>query len=148
MTLLKNLMLSGAAVLALTQAATAAEIEVKMLNKGTDGQAMVFEPAFIKAQPGDVVRFIPTDKSHNVEMMKDMTPAGVEVLKGKINQEFDVPVTEAGLYGIKCTPHFAMGMVALIQVGDGPFDPEPLKAVKVPKKAGERFAPLFDQVTK
>ncbi len=29
--------------------ALSAEIEVKMLNKGSDGQAMVFEPATVKA---------------------------------------------------------------------------------------------------
>lgn len=144
---LKTFALAGIAALMLAQTAGAAEIEVKMLNKGADGQTMVFEPAFVHAQPGDVIKFIPTDKSHNVETIKEMLPAGVEPVKGKINQELDITVTEAGLYGIKCTPHFAMGMVMLIQVGDGPFDAEPLKAVKMPKKAGERFAPLFDQVT-
>ena len=148
MNALTKLLLAGAAVLSMSQFASAEVIEVKMLNKGSDGQTMVFEPAFIKAQPGDVVKFIPTDKSHNVELWKEMLPEGVEQVKGKINQELDITVTAEGLYGVKCTPHFAMGMVALIQVGDGPYDAEPLKTVKMPKKAAERMAPLFDQVTK
>ena len=43
----------------------AAEIfEIQMLNKGAEG-TMVFEPAFVKAAPGDVIRFVPTDRSHN-----------------------------------------------------------------------------------
>jgi plastocyanin len=49
--------------------AFSAEIEVKMLNKGSDGEAMVFEPAAVKAQPGDTIRFVPVDKGHDVVSM-------------------------------------------------------------------------------
>nr|WP_323039662.1 pseudoazurin [Gemmobacter sp.] len=115
-----------------------AEHEVKMLNKGAAG-TMVFEPAYVKAAPGDVIRFVPTDKSHNVEAIKEILPAGVEVFKSKINEGYDLTVTEAGLYGIKCTPHFAMGMVALIQVGDAPANLDAAKTAKLPKKARERL---------
>ena len=64
--------------------ASAAEHQVKMLNKGTDGQPMVFEPAYLKVQPGDTVKFLPTDKSHNVESIKDILPAGVESFKRRL----------------------------------------------------------------
>ncbi|WP_431356754.1 pseudoazurin [Paracoccus marinaquae] len=125
--------------------AFAAEYEVHMLNKGESG-AMVFEPAYVRAEPGDVIRFIPTDKSHNVEAIKDVLPAGVEPFKSKVNESFDLTVAEGGLYGVKCTPHFGMGMVALIQVGEGPFDVEATKAVKMPKKARERFDTALAEV--
>ncbi|NPD14621.1 pseudoazurin [Xinfangfangia sp. D13-10-4-6] len=129
--------------------ALAAEHEVKMLNKGAAG-TMVFEPDYIRAEPGDVIKFIPTDKSHNVEAIKEMIPPGAAVFKGKINQELDVTVTEPGIYGVKCTPHFAMGMVMVIQVGEAPTDLaaqiEPLKATKMPKKARERMDAALDQV--
>ncbi|MCL4068469.1 pseudoazurin [Pseudomonas sp. GX19020] len=127
----------------------AAEIEVHMLNKGAAG-TMVFEPDYVRAEPGDVIRFIPTDKSHNVEAIKDMLPPGAAVFKGKINEELDVTVTEPGIYGVKCTPHLAMGMVMVIQVGAAPADLadeiEKLKAVKLPKKARERMDLALDQV--
>ena len=55
----------GAAVVS-AGAADAAEFEVMMLNKGEKG-AMVFQPDHIKAAPGDTIRFVPTDKGHNVE---------------------------------------------------------------------------------
>ena len=54
--------------------ALAAEIEVKMLNKGSDGQAMVFEPATVKAAVGDVITFVPVDKGHDAAAVKDMIP--------------------------------------------------------------------------
>ena len=99
---------------------------------------MVFEPAFVKAEPGDVIHFVPTDKSHNVRSIKEILPEGVETFKSKINDEFSLTVTEPGLYGVKCTPHFAMGMVALVQVGDAPANLEDAQTAKMPKKARER----------
>lgn len=131
--------------LVLMAPAFAAEHEVHMLNKGAVG-AMVFEPAFVKAEPGDTIHFIPTDKSHNVEAIKDILPEGVEVFKSKISEEYTLTVTEAGLYGVKCTPHFAMGMVALIQVGDAPANLEAAKTAKMAKKARERMDAAIAQV--
>ncbi|VDS06974.1 Pseudoazurin precursor [Paracoccus haematequi] len=130
---------------ALSGAAFAAEHEVHMMNKGEAGM-MVFEPAFVKAQPGDVIHFIPTDKSHNVEAIKEILPAGVEPFKSKINEEYSLTVTEPGLYGVKCTPHFAMGMVGLIQVGDAPANLDAAKTAKMSKKARERMDAEIAQV--
>lgn len=142
---LATLLAAPAFVLALAGAGFAAEHEVHMLNKGEAG-TMVFEPAFVKAEPGDTIHFIPTDKSHNVEAIKEILPEGVEVFKSKINEEYVLTVTEAGLYGVKCTPHFAMGMVALIQVGDAPDNLEAAKTAKMPKKARERMDAEIAQV--
>jgi len=125
-------------------AAWAATIEVKMLNKGEEG-SMVFEPAFILAEPGDTIVFLPTDKGHNAESIKGMLPEGVEGFKSKINAEFSLTVDAEGLYGIKCTPHYGMGMIALIQVGE-PVNLDDAAAVTQKGKAKKRFGPLFAQV--
>ncbi|WP_225026897.1 pseudoazurin [Xinfangfangia pollutisoli] len=142
---LATLLAAPALVLALAGAGFAAEHEVHMLNKGQAG-AMVFEPAFVKAEPGDTIHFIPTDKSHNVEAIKEILPAGVEPFKSNINEEYTLTVTEAGLYGVKCTPHFAMGMVALIQVGDAPANLDAAQTAKLPKKARARMDAEIAQV--
>ncbi len=142
---LSSFLAAPALVLALAGASLAAEHEIHMLNKGETG-TMVFEPAFVKAAPGDVIHFIPTDKSHNVEAIKEILPAGVEVFKSKINEEYTLTVTEPGLYGVKCTPHFAMGMVSLIQVGDAPANLEAAQGTKMPKKARERMDAAIAQV--
>ena len=134
-----------ALVLALAGTAFAAEHEVKMLNKGEAGM-MVFEPAYVKAEPGDVIHFVPTDKSHNVEAIQDILPEGVETFKSKINEAYSLTVTEPGLYGVKCTPHFAMGMVGLIQVGDAPANLDAAKTAKMSKKARERMDAELAQV--
>ena len=78
--------------------------------------------------------------------IKDILPEGVEVFKSKINEEYTLTVTEAGLYGVKCTPHFAMGMVGLIQVGDAPANLDAAKTAKMSKKARERMDAEIAQV--
>jgi pseudoazurin len=133
----------GVAV-AFAGAAGAAEIEVKMLNKGEKG-SMVFEPDFISAAPGDTIRFVPTDKGHNVETIKGMIPEGAETFKSKFNETFEVKLDKEGVYGVKCTPHYAMGMVALIEIGT-PVNLEEAKAVKHAGKAKTVFAELLGQV--
>ncbi len=119
-------------------AASAADFEVHMLNKGKDG-SMVFEPALTKVQAGDSVTFVPTDKGHNVEAIKDMIPAGAEAFKGKMNETYKVTFTVPGAYAVKCTPHVGMGMVGLVVVGDKPANLDAIKNGKLPKKAHERL---------
>ncbi|GGB02651.1 pseudoazurin [Brucella endophytica] len=140
--ILAALTLGAAAIFAAN--AGAAEIEVKMLNKGAKG-VMVFEPDFIKAAPGDTIKFVPTDKGHNAEIIKGMLPDGAEAFKGKTNEEVTVTLTKEGLYGVKCLPHYGMGMVALIQVG-APTNLDAAKAVKHPGKAKIHFEALLGQV--
>ncbi|RVV98275.1 pseudoazurin [Mesobaculum littorinae] len=138
-----------AAALAMTAAmaapmASAETIEVEMLNRGEDG-VMVFEPAFVKAAPGDVIRFLPTDKGHNVESIKGMLPEGAEAFKSKMNDTFELTVEAEGIYGIKCTPHYAMGMVGLIEVGE-PVNLDDAQGVDHRGKAKTRMEALFEQV--
>jgi len=138
--------LSAALTCALALAATPAaakDVVVHMRNQGAAG-AMVFEPAFVKAMPGDTIHFVPTDLTHNAETIPTMLPAGVASTKGAINKEFVLPVSTPGLYGIKCQPHYTMGMIALIQVGNGPSaNLAAAKAAKLPPFAAKRMAPLL-----
>ena len=124
--------------------AAAKDHVVRMLNKGSAG-TMVYEPAFLKIAPGDTVRFVATDKSHNAESILGMLPAGASPIKGKMNQDVSVKFTQPGLYGIKCLPHYGLGLIALIQVGK-PGNLAQAKAVKHPPVAQRRFNPLFASV--
>ncbi|MET3662990.1 pseudoazurin [Aquamicrobium ahrensii] len=126
------------------QGAGAAEFEVHMLNKGEKG-TMVFEPDFVQAAPGDTIRFVAVDKGHNAESIKGMMPEGADPFKGKINEEITYTVSEEGVYGIKCTPHYGMGMVMLVAVGK-PVNLEAAKAVKNPGKAKGVFEKLWAMV--
>ncbi|MEZ5810148.1 MAG: pseudoazurin [Rhizobiaceae bacterium] len=120
----------------------AEEFEVKMLNKGEKG-TMVFEPDLVMAQPGDTVRFVPTDKGHNVESIDGMLPEGVEAFKSKPNDEFVLTLGAEGAYGVKCTPHYGLGMVALVVAGE-PVNLEEAMEVKQKGKAKKRFKEIFE----
>lgn len=129
------------ALAALPARAAVTDHQVMMLNKGKKG-AMVYEPDFIVAAPGDTVTFVPTDKSHNAESIKGMIPDGATAFKGKMNEQITVTVEKEGVYGVKCQPHYGMGMVALIVVGK-PVNLEQAKAVKQTGKAKKVFEELL-----
>ena len=129
----------------LAGAALAETHEVKMLNKGEAG-TMVFEPAFVSAAVGDTVKFIATDKGHNAESVLDMIPEGAEAFKGKINEEIEITMDVEGLYAVKCLPHFAMGMVMTIAVGDDVTLPDGYLEGRLPKNAKERFAEQLENL--
>lgn len=141
-----KLIAASLAALLLSSAANAANIEVHLLNKGADG-AMVFEPAFVKAAVGDTITFISTDKGHNVEGIEGMLPEGVEEFKSDMGKDYVLTLTAEGLYGVKCTPHYTMGMVGLIQAG-APVNLDAAAAVTHKGKAKTRFEPLFAEVAK
>jgi len=119
-------------------AAYAENHEVMMLNRG-DAGAMVYEPAFLQVAPGDTVTFIPTDRSHNAESIDGMIPEGAEPFSGRINEEITVTFDVEGLYAIRCTPHYAMGMVMTIAVGDEVAMTEGFLEGRIPRTALRRF---------
>ncbi|UCJ15313.1 pseudoazurin [Pseudomonas sp. MM211] len=120
--------------------------EVKMLNRGESG-SMVYEPDFLAIAPGDSVKFIATHPTHNAASIPGFLPEGAESFKGKINEEVEVTFSEAGLYGIQCIPHLAMGMVMLIQVGDQPVSEAQIPA-QLPARAKQRLEQIVQRASK
>lgn len=96
--------------------AFAADIKVNMLNIGTDKQAMVFEPAFVKAKVGDTITFVSKEKGgHNTASV--LVPKGAKTWKSTADTDFSVKLEKEGVYLYNCEPHKMMGMVGVIQVG-------------------------------
>ena len=59
---------------------------------------MVFEPSLIKVAKGDTVTFVPTDKGHNAETVKDLIPEGAKPFKGKMNEALQIKFDVDGAY--------------------------------------------------
>ena len=129
------------AALLLPAAARAELHEVRMLNRNATG-GMVYEPDFLRLAPGDRVKFLATNAMHNAASMPEMIPPGAAPFKGQINQEIEVTFTEPGLYGIRCIPHYAMGMVMLVRVGEGPVADAPLPD-GLPEPVRRRFQEIL-----
>jgi pseudoazurin len=136
--IMRHILLTAAILLAGTPLA-AREHVVAMLNQGKNG-AMVFEPGLIKAMPGDTVKFVATNPGHNAQTIPGLLPEGETEQKGAMGKDFVLTLKTPGLYGIKCLPHYSMGMVALVQVGNGPSpNLEAAKAVKLPPLVKKRM---------
>lgn len=144
--------LAGAALLfcfAFTNVAAADEIVVEMLNSDGEGKKMLFKPDFIKANVGDTVKFVPTQQPHNAQSIPEIWPEGAEQFVGEINKEVTLRIEKPGVYGVKCMPHYGMGMIALIQAGDERPNEAQLEAYKPRgKESTKRFEELKAQVGK
>lgn len=121
---------------------SAKEIEVLMKNKGSNGEKMVFEPALIKADVGDTIKFVAVKNGHQVQSFKGGVPTECSfttqefskeaksgdctkgtkknIIKSKSikkNKPYSVTINTEGYYALMCKPHYSMGMVGLIVVG-------------------------------
>ena len=67
-------------------------------------------------------------------------------VEGKMNDEIQVTFNVEGIYGYKCTPHFGLGMVGVIQVGESTANLDSAETAKLPGKAKSRMAELIAQV--
>jgi pseudoazurin len=98
--------------------ALANELEIKTLNRGPNGAFFVFVPEVVRIEPGDSLTFIAADKGHEVHSVPGMIPQGAQPFEGSMNQDVKATFTVPGVYVVACRPHTAMGMVAVIVVGD------------------------------
>ena len=129
------------AAIALAFAAPAlAETHVVEMYTRSDTGPMIYEPSFLRIAPGDSVRFMPAQPSHNAATIEGMIPEGAEPFRSKIDEDFTVILTVPGSYGIRCSPHAAMGMVMLIHVGD---DAETVLPDALPSRARARFEAIL-----
>ena len=101
----------------LTSFVAAENFDVKMVNADASGQVMVFDPPFIKANVGDTVTFLPTDMLHNSQSVPGLIPPSANPWNGAMNEKITVGLNAEGVYIYQCTPHIALGMIGVIQVG-------------------------------
>ncbi len=100
----------------LNASAYAKNHQVKLLTSDGNGQNMIMSPGYLKISQGDTVTFIPADSSHNVESIAIPTRAVKFV--SPMGEKFSYTFDKNGVYLYKCTPHFVLGMLGVIQVGD------------------------------
>ncbi len=135
-----------AASLVATGVAYAKTVEIDMLNKDETGN-MVFHPAFVRAAPGDQIVFKAVSKIHMVKSINSMAPEGATPVVGPMGADKTITLTQEGVYGFECLPHYGMGMVALVEVGK-PVNETAAKvaAESAPSQAKARFTKLFAQL--
>ena len=112
----------------------AAEYQVKMWSSNK-GEMMVFEPPVLKINAGDTVKWVNANPGHNSVSIDEMIPPGGSSWNGGMNEEIVVKFDVEGTYGYKCTPHYILGMVGLIIVGDSSVNLEQAKSFAIAEES-------------
>ncbi len=147
MKLLRNVAITT--LMGVTPFSVAAEdFHVMMLNSAADDaqHTNVFTPDILHVQLGDTVTFIPTDNGHNTASKRGMLPDGAGPWNSPMAEEFSVTFTVEGVYGYVCVPHYEMGMVGLIVVGNSMANLEVAKGVRQAGSARSAFRALFERL--
>jgi pseudoazurin len=142
---MRKLLMTAALLVGSTVPAFAETIEIQLLNENEAGDRMVFSQELIRAEVGDVIRFIATDRSHNAQSVKDAIPEGQEAFSGRMNQDVEYIVTETGLTAVVCQPHESMGMVALIVVGDDLSNAQDILDARIRGAGNDKIVELIEE---
>ena len=132
-------------IFVISMPAFSADHTVEMLSS-SNGQMMVFKPAVLQINPGDTVTWKATNPGHNTASINEMSPDSSLQWDGKINEELKITFTKEGVYGYKCTPHYILGMVGIVSVGDNTTNLS--SASEYASEAEKKFATNKDRFTK
>ena len=94
--------------------AIASDVTVEMLNKDANGNRQVYSQEILEIAAGSTVKWVPTNKGHNVEIIA--SPNDMK-FKSKNGKEASITFETPGIYYYWCTPHKGMGMIGLVVVG-------------------------------
>jgi pseudoazurin len=120
----------------LSSVVSAAEVKIKMLTNGPNGEMLVFDPMFAKVKVGDTVTFEPLQKAGHTSVSA-LVPPGATPWKAAQDSEIKVKIEKAGVYLVECDLHKNMGMVAVLQAG------KPVNLADAKKKAAEESAKML-----
>ena len=118
---------------------------VQMLNKDADGNRMVYSTEIVEIGIGQTVKWIPTDKGHNVEFVAG--PEGFEIpKKSKNGKEVEVQFDIPGVYYYWCTPHKGMGMIGLVVVEGDISNIDDIAKAKAMGKSKKKLKALLEKL--
>ena len=118
------------------------EIVVEMLNKRDDGQKMVFSEDVVKVDVGDTIKWVATNKGHNVEFIAGPDGASLPPKSG-LNKDVSITFDKAGVYLYVCTPHKVMGMIGLVVVGNDTSNKDTIASMKMMGRAKKKLASMI-----
>jgi pseudoazurin len=124
--------------------ANAGDVTVEMLNKDADGNRMVYSQEIVEIAAGSTVKWVPTDKGHNVEIIA--SPNDMK-FKSKNGKEASVTFETPGIYYYWCTPHKGMGMIGLVVVGGDTSNKAQISKAKAIGKSKKKLKALLEQLS-
>ena len=132
----------------LSLSATAAEINIDMLNK-EGRERNVYSKKIVYVAVGDTVHWKSKSKGHNVEfILKNGVPSGVTKFKSRLSKNAQYTFKIPGIYAYWCTPHKAMGMIGFVVVGKDKSNLSKIKKVKFVGKSKKLARALIADLEK
>ena len=134
--------------LVLPASVNASDMTIQMLNKDIGSKKRnIYSPALIQIELGETVKWVATDRGHNVEFVRGAVPEGVKPFRSALGKDVSYTFSTPGAYVFKCTPHYGLGMVGIIIVGETPDNLLDIAAKKYPGKADKRIDALLAPLT-
>ena len=125
--------------------AYAKTVDIEMMNKDGSGRKMVYSQELVHIDAGDTVKWIPTSKGHNVEIVA--APEGFDIpKKSKNGKEVSIEFTVPGIYYYWCTPHKGMGMIGLIVVDGDTSNKDVIAKAKALGKSKKKLKALLGEL--
>ena len=124
--------------------AIASDVTVEMLNKDADGNRMVYSQEIVEIAAGSTVKWVPTNKGHNVEIIA--SPNDMK-FKSKNGKEASITFETPGIYYYWCTPHKGMGMIGLVVVGGDTSNKAQISKAKAIGKSKKKLKALLEQLS-
>jgi pseudoazurin len=124
--------------------AIASDVTVEMLNRDADGNRMVYSQEIVEIAAGSTVKWVPTDKGHNVEIIA--SPNDMK-FRSKNGKEASVTFETPGIYYYWCTPHKGMGMIGLVVVGGDTSNKAQISKAKAIGKSKKKLKALLEQLS-
>jgi len=121
-------------VLFITQAASAADQTIEMLNK-LGKENMVYSKKIVNIEVGETVFWKSTKPGHNVEFIKGGVPEGVGKFRSALSKDTEYKFEIPGIYAYWCTPHKGMGMIGFVVVGNDKSNLEEIKKIRYQGKS-------------
>ena len=121
-------------------ASFADDTTIEMLNKDANGNKMVYSKEIAQIDVGGTVKWLPTSKGHNVEIIE--SPNNMK-FKSKNNQEVKITFDTPGIYYYWCTPHRGMGMIGLVVVGSDLSNIDDIANAKAMGKSKKKLRALL-----
>ena len=121
----------------------ASDVTVEMLNKDANGNRMVYSQEVLEIAAGSTVKWVPTNKGHNVEIIA--SPNDMK-FKSKNGKEASITFETPGIYYYWCTPHKGMGMIGLVVVGGDTSNKAQISKAKAIGKSKKKLKALLAQL--
>ena len=121
------------------------EVVLEMLNKRDDGEKMVFSEDVVKVDVGDTIKWVATNKGHNVEFIAGPDGANLPPKSG-LNKDVSMTFEKPGVYLYICTPHKVMGMIGIVIVGDDISNKDAIAKTKMIGRGKKKLASIMGQI--